>query len=59
MKKKQNIKCEVDSCKYNSNNKECNLEEIKVSSCCDCSNDEVNDQEKTICSSFEKNEEKN
>ena len=36
MKKKQSIKCDVDSCKYNSNNQECNLDEIKVSSNCDC-----------------------
>ncbi len=54
MKKKQNIKCEVDSCKYNKNNHECNLEEIKVSSNCDCPKDEVSDQEQTVCASFEK-----
>ena len=49
MKKKQNIKCD----------KECNLEEIKVSSNCDCPKDEVCDQEQTVCASFEKNEEEN
>lgn len=59
MKKKQNIKCDVDSCKYNNNKKECNLEEIKVSSNCDCPKDEVCDQEQTVCASFEKNEVKN
>ena len=59
MKKKQSIKCNVDSCKYNSNNKECNLEEIQVSSVCDCPKDEVCDQEQTVCASFEKNEEEN
>ena len=59
MKKKQNIKCDVDSCKYNTNSQECNLEEIKISTACDCPNDEVKDQEQTICSSFEKNEEEN
>ena len=59
MKKKQNIKCDVDSCKYNSNNKEWNLDEIKVSSNCDCPSDEVKDQEQTVCCSFEKNEEEN
>ena len=59
MMKKQNIKCDVDSCKYNSNNKECNLDEIQVSSNCDCPKDEVCDQEQTVCASFEKNEEEN
>ena len=55
--KKQNIKCDVDSCKYNSNNKECNLDEIQVSSNCNCPKDEVCDQEQTVCASFEKQEE--
>ena len=45
MKKKQSIKCDVDNCKYNSNNQECNLDEIKVSSACSCPKDEVCDQE--------------
>ena len=54
MKKNQNIKCEVSSFKHCIEGKECNLESIKVSSCCDCSNHEVKDQEETICASFEK-----
>ena len=56
MKKKQNIKCDGESCKYNKNNQECDLEEIKISSNCDCPSDDVCDQEQTVCSSFEKNE---
>ncbi len=58
MKKKQNIKCEVTSCKYNVNSKDCNLEEIKVSSNCDCSNNNVTHQDETICASFEFEKEK-
>ena len=50
MKKKQNIKCEVS--------KDCNLEEIKVSSNCDCSNNNVTHQDETICASFEFEKEK-
>lgn len=53
MKKKQNIKCNVKSCKHNCNDQECDLDEIKVKSNCDCPNDEVKDQEETNCSSFE------
>ena len=59
MKKKQSIKCDVDNCKYNSNNQECNLDEIKVSSACSCPKDEVCDQEQSVCTSFEKIEEEN
>mgnify|MGYP001854098315 CR=1 FL=1 len=59
MKKKQSIKCDVDSCKYNKNSQECDLEEIKVSSNCDCPKDEVCNQEQTVCSSYEKQEEEN
>ena len=57
MKKKQNIKCEVNSCKHNKNNDECDLEEIKVSSNCDCPKDDVSNEEETVCKSFEKIEE--
>ncbi len=59
MNKKQNIKCDVDSCKYNGNNQQCTLDEIKVSSNCDCPKDEVCNQEETVCCSFEKTEEEN
>ena len=59
MKKKQNIKCDVDNCKYNSNNQECNLDEIKVSSACSCPKDEVCDQEQTVCKKKKKIEEEN
>ena len=59
MKKKQPINCDVDRCKDNKNNEECDLEEIKVSSNCDCPKDEVCDQEQTVCSSYEKQDEIN
>lgn len=48
---KQNIKCDVENCKFNDNSTEmCELDEIKVS--CDCNNNEA-EKENTICNSFE------
>lgn len=47
----QNIKCDVENCKFNDNNTEtCELDEIKVS--CDCNNNDA-EKENTICKSFE------
>ncbi len=48
---KQTIKCDVESCTYNDNDNNCQLDEIKVS--CNCSNNDVSDKEETICNSFE------
>ena len=50
--KNQTIKCDVESCKYNNtDNYECELDEIKVS--CNCANDDCTCSEETICNSFE------
>ena len=53
-KKDQNIKCNVDSCKYNdcSDNK-CNLSEIKIG--CNCG--DVQCKEDTICDSYKEKKE--
>lgn len=48
-KKKQNINCDVSSCKHNKDNKECNLDEIKISS----NEDSTTKKDETICDSFE------
>ena len=49
--KKQNIKCNVGSCRYNDcDHNSCNLNEIKVG-CCSCHN--PNCKEDTACNSFE------
>ncbi|HIT09993.1 MAG TPA: DUF1540 domain-containing protein [Candidatus Onthousia faecigallinarum] len=54
MNKRQSIKCDVESCKYqNENLGACSLEEIKVSSNCGCPSNDVSDCEETVCSSFE------
>ena len=51
--KKQNIKCNVDSCRYNDcDHNSCNLNEIKVG-CCSCHN--ANCKDDTACNSFEEN----
>ena len=58
MKKKQNanIKCDVNSCKYNDcDNENCTLDEIKVSNC-NC--DDAKQKDATMCSSFECDHEK-
>lgn len=50
--KKQTIKCDVDSCKYNNyEDQKCELDEIKVS--CVCDNDDCKFVDDTICDSFE------
>jgi len=50
-KKNQNIKCNVDSCRYNDcDHNACCLDEIKVG-CCGCDN--PNCREDTACDSFE------
>ena len=50
--KKQTIKCDVESCKYNNtDDKLCELDEIKVS--CICDNDDCRSNDETICDSFE------
>lgn len=57
--KKQTIKCDVDSCKFN-NSKEnsCELEEIQIS--CSCDKDDCRCNDETICDSFsEKNSDYN
>lgn len=52
MAKDQKIKCDVESCKYNANDKKlCELDEIKVS--CTCDNNDVEEKKDTICQSFE------
>ncbi len=53
MEKNQKIKCDVKSCKYHDSG-DCTLDEIKVSSNCDCAKDDVCDCEETICASFKK-----
>ena len=54
MKKNQKIKCNVESCKFqNSENKECELEEIQVNNDHHCSCDEVTENKETQCASFE------
>ncbi len=59
MAKKQNIKCDVETCKFqNCDKNECELDEIKVSCNCGCNNDEVEDNEETTCASFEYDQEK-
>lgn len=56
MAKKQKIKCDVDSCKHqNSDDKVCELDEIKVS--CTCNNDECECNDETVCESFDSIEE--
>ena len=53
--KDQTIKCDVESCKYNNtDNCECELDEIKIS--CNCANDDCTCSEETICDSFEEKE---
>ena len=53
-KKKQRIKCDVSSCVHqNDEEKECELDEIKVSSGNDVNDDEVIENEETICDSFD------
>ena len=52
-KKKDKIKCDVDTCTHNnSNDKCCELDSIKIS--CTCNNDECECLEETVCQSFEK-----
>lgn len=52
MAKKQKIKCDVESCKHqNTDEKMCELDEIKVS--CTCNNDECECNDETVCESFE------
>lgn len=56
MSKKQKIKCDVESCKHqNTDDKVCELDEIKVS--CTCDHDECECNDETVCESFESNEE--
>ena len=53
-KKKSKIKCDVESCVHQNNDeKVCELDEIKVSSGSDCNDDEVVENEQTICDSFD------
>lgn len=49
-KDKNNIKCDVESCKHNSD-KCCLLDSVKIS--CNCGCDECNCADDTICESFE------
>lgn len=50
--KKQTIKCNVESCKFNnSDDNKCELDEIQVS--CTCDNDDCRCNDETICDSFE------
>lgn len=53
-KKKAKIKCDVESCVHqDSEEKVCELDEIKVSSADDCSDDEVVENSQTVCESFD------
>ncbi len=53
--KKQTIKCDVHSCKYNNTEDNfCDLDEIKFS--CTCDNDDCECTNDTICYSFEEDE---
>ncbi len=53
-KKKSKIKCDVESCVHQNNDeKVCELDSIKVSSCEDCNDDEVVENEQTVCESFD------
>lgn len=50
--KKQTIKCDVESCKYNNTeDRACELDEILVS--CTCDYDDCQCTDETICDSFE------
>ena len=49
MDENKSIKCNVESCEYNCNNKYCTLNEIKVS--CNCNPKNAGKNE-TICESF-------
>lgn len=49
MDSNQRIICDVSSCKYNSDDEVCTLEEIKVSN----ENDVSLEKEDTICASYE------
>ena len=53
-KKKSKIKCDVESCVHQNNDeKVCELDEIKVSSGEECNEDEVVENEQTVCESFD------
>ena len=55
-KKKQNIKCNVESCRHNDcSEKECKLPEIKIGST--CKDNSANCKEDTICDNFEEEKE--
>lgn len=48
---KNNIKCDVETCKHNDCNSNCcKLKEIKIS--CTCNNDSCKKVEETICENF-------
>jgi hypothetical protein len=49
--KKQTIKCDVDDCKYYSNENLCTLKEIKVCHC-DCEDEHEDTKNGTICHSY-------
>lgn len=54
MKKETKVNCEVESCKYNEDER-CCLEELEIS--CTCDNDDCEEIEETVCRSFEKRDE--
>ena len=49
------VKCDVESCKFQNNEEGiCELDEIQIS--CNCSNDDCDCCDETVCESFEYNE---
>ncbi len=59
MTKKQQIKCDVETCKFqNCENELCELDEIKVSSSCE-KESPIKDKKGTACASFEYDQCKN
>lgn len=57
MSKKQKIKCDVESCKYQDcGDGMCTLDSIKVG--CTCNNDKCTCNDETICQSFSEDKDK-
>lgn len=51
MKSNKNIKCDVETCKFNNcNDNYCTLKQIEVS--CNASKDKINNKDETICNSY-------
>ncbi len=52
MKNSQTIRCQIESCSYNSPDHYCQLREIKVSPCGNCGCSSVSEKEQSMCASF-------